>query len=150
MPLPCCRYCGCSFQPSRFRPDQAVCGKPACQGQRRAEYHRAKIRSDPVYRQVVRDSQKKWRDSHPSYNKDYRQQHPDAVQQNRKSQVRRDQRDRIQILAKNNLALDLKRSLAEVWLVGTAAKDLAKNNLASSQLFIFQAHTPSYEAVPGS
>ena len=150
MPLPCCRYCGCSFQPSRFRPDQSVCGRPECQGRRRAEYHRAKIRSDPVYRQVVRDSQKKWRDNHPSYSKDYRQKHPDAVQQNRKAQSRRDQRDRIQILAKNNLAFDLKRSLAEVWLVGTAAKDLAKNNLASSQLFIFQTHTPSHDAVPGS
>jgi hypothetical protein len=127
-----------------------VCGKPECQGRRRAEYHRAKIRSDPVYRQVVRDSQKKWRDNHPSYNKDYRQQHPEAVQQNRKAQLRRDQRDRIQILAKNNLAFDLKCSLAEVWLVGTAAKDLAKNNLASSRLYIFQTHTASSDAAPGS
>ena len=150
MPLRCCRYCGCSFQPSRFRPDQAVCSQTDCQNRRRADYHREKIRCDPVYRQVVRDSQKKWRDEHPSYTKDYRDSHPEVVEGNRKSQVRRDQRDRIQNLAKNNLAFDLKRSLAEVWLVGAEAKALAKNNLASGQLFIFQTDTPSRQPQPGS
>jgi hypothetical protein len=36
------------------------------------------------------------------------------------------------------LALNLKRSPAEVWLLGPAADDLVKNNLADSQLLIFQ------------
>jgi hypothetical protein len=120
-----------------------VCSQADCQNRRRADYHREKIRCDPVYRQVVRDSQKKWRDEHPTYGKDYRGSHPEVVERNRKSQVRRDQRDRIQNLAKNNLAFDLKRSLAEVWLVGSEAKALAKNNLASGQLFIFQTDTSS-------
>jgi hypothetical protein len=150
LPLHCCRYCGRSFQPSRFRHDQAVCSQTDCQGRRRADYHREKIRCDPVYRQVVRDSQKKWRDEHPSYSKDYRDSHPEVVERNRESQVRRDQRDRIQDLAKNNLAFDLKRSLAEVWLVGAEAKALAKNNLASGQLFIFQTDTSSRQPQPGS
>jgi hypothetical protein len=127
-----------------------VCGQAACQGRRRADYHREKIRCDPIYRQVVRDSQKKWRDEHPSYTKDYRDSHPEVVERNRKSQVRRDQRDRIQNLAKNNLAFDLKRSLAEVWLVGAEAEALAKNNLASGQLFIFQIDTSSRQTQPGS
>jgi hypothetical protein len=118
-----------------------VCSQADCQSRRRADYHREKIRCDPVYRQVVRDSQKKWRDEHPRYTKDYRDSHPEVVERNRKCQVRRDQRDRIQNLAKNNLAFDLKRSLAEVWLVGSEAKALAKNNLASGQLFIFQPDT---------
>jgi hypothetical protein len=120
-----------------------VCSQADCQSRRRADYHREKIRCDSVYRQVVRDSQKKWRDEHPSYSRKYRESHPEVVERNRKSQVRRDQRDRIQNLAKNNLAFDLKRSLAEVWLVGSEAKALAKNNLASGQLFIFQTDTPS-------
>jgi hypothetical protein len=127
-----------------------VCGQAACQSRRRADYHREKIRCDPIYQQVVRDSQKKWRDEHPSYSRDYRESHPEVVERNRKSQIRRDQRDRIQNLAKNNLAFDLKRSLAEVWLVGPEAKALAKNNLASGQLFIFQTDTSSGQPQPGS
>ena len=63
---------------------------------------------------------------------------------------RRSGRDRIQNLAKNNLAFDLKRSLAEVWLVGSEAKALAKNNLASGQLFIFQTDTSSRHTQSGS
>jgi hypothetical protein len=48
-------------------------------------------------------------------------------------------RSAIRQLAKNNLALDLKRSVAEVWLLGPQVKDLAKNNLASAEVFIFQS-----------
>jgi hypothetical protein len=44
-------------------------------------------------------------------------------------------------LVKNNVALDLKHCAAEVWLVGPAAGDLDKNNLALSQLLIFQPVT---------
>jgi hypothetical protein len=43
------------------------------------------------------------------------------------------------LLEKNNLALDLKHSAAEVWLVGPRVKNLEKNNLASGQVFIFQS-----------
>jgi len=55
----------------------------------------------------------------------------------------RDARRRAQLLVKNNLALHLKRSAAEVWLVGPAARDLEKNNLASWQMFIFQPLAPA-------
>jgi hypothetical protein len=41
-------------------------------------------------------------------------------------------------LAKMNLALDLKREASEVWFVGPVVKDLAKNNLAQSKVFIYQ------------
>jgi hypothetical protein len=40
----------------------------------------------------------------------------------------------LRALVKNNVVLDLKRDAAEVWLVGPAAGDLDKNNLALSQL----------------
>jgi len=93
---------------------------------------------DLEYRQTVSDSQKKWRQSHPDYPRQYRSQHPQTVKRNRDRQQVRDRRRRIQQLAKNNLALDLKHSAAEVWLVGSGVKDLAKNTLASAQVFIFQ------------
>jgi hypothetical protein len=53
-------------------------------------------------------------------------------------------------LEKNNLAFDLKRSDLEVWLVGPMAGDLDKNNLASSQLLIFQPLAPKELAVAAS
>ena len=68
------------------------------------------------------------------------------MERNRDRQKLRDRRRRIQLLAKNNLALDLKHSAAEVWLVGSGVKDLAKNNLGSTQVFIFQ-QLDSYSAV---
>lgn len=142
MPHHCCRYCQQSFQPSIYRPQQSVCSQPDCQGRRRTDYHRRKLQSDPLYRQVVSDSRRKWREAHPEYSRHYRQQHPASAEQNRRQQRRRDQKRRIQTLAKNNLALDLKHSAAEVWLLGSAVKELAKNNLASCKLFIFQPLPP--------
>jgi hypothetical protein len=137
-PLRPCRYCQQSFQPSRFRRDQAVCSKPECQRERRAAYHRDKIKTDPEYAEVVRDSQRKWREAHPDYQQQYRQNHPQSAEQNRQRQQGRDRKRRLHDLEKNNLAFDLKRSDLEVWLVGSAKTNLEKNNLASSQLLIFQ------------
>lgn len=149
MPRPCrcCHFCQQSFEPSRFRPDQSVCGQPACQRQRRAEYHRRKIGSDPVYAQVVADSQKKWRTAHSDYQKTYRQSRAAAVERNRQMQSGRDAKRRAQLLVKNNLALDLKRCAAEVWLIGAATHGLEKNNLASCKMLIFQPVTSDTPAL---
>jgi hypothetical protein len=138
----CCRYCQQSFQPSPFRPKQSVCSQPDCQRRRCADYHRQKVRADDEYAQVVRDSQKKWREQHRGYWKQYRQQHSDYAERNRQLQHRRDQKRRLLDLAKNNLTLDLKRSAAEVWFLGSGETDLAKNNLASCQVFIVHSVGP--------
>jgi hypothetical protein len=65
-------------------------------------------------------------------------------------QRQRDRKRRVQLLVKNNVALDLKHCAAEVWLVGPAAGDLDKNNLASSQLLIFQPVAERLVARAGS
>src|ERR1700747_3326769 len=44
-----------------------VCGNPVCQNQRRRDYHRQKIASDPVYQQVCLESPRKWRKATPDY-----------------------------------------------------------------------------------
>ena len=90
------------------------------------------------YTQVCRDSRKKWRQAHPGYGKQYRETHPESAERNRVQQRRRDQKRRLVNLVKNNLAFDLKRSAAGVWLLGSGAADLEKNNLAPLQVFIFQ------------
>jgi hypothetical protein len=150
LPSPCCPYCQQSFEPSSYRPEQSVCSRPACQRHRRADYHRQKIKTDPVYAQVVRDSQRKWREAHPDYQSGYRQKNPAAVEQNRQQQQRRDRQRRVQSLVKNNVALDLKHSAAEVWLLGPGATHLEKNNLASCQFFILQSLAAVPPATTGS
>jgi hypothetical protein len=116
---PPCRYCQHLFQHSRLRPRQFACSRSDGQRQRRRDCHRRKIETDPEYARVVRDSHSKWRDAHPDCQKNYRQTQAEAARRNRQRQ--RDQKRRLQKPVKNNLALDLKRSPAQVWLVGPAA-----------------------------
>ena len=99
-----CRYCQQVFQPSAYHPEQRVCNQLACQRQRQRDYHRQKIASDPVYRQVCLDSPRKWRRAHPDYWKQYRQSHPQHVERNRRQQRLRDTKRRLVNLANNNLA----------------------------------------------
>jgi len=137
-PNRCCRYCQQIFQPSSYRPEQRVCSDPDCQQQRRSDYHRERICRDAAYAEDVRASQRKWRQANADYWKRYREQHPESVTRNRQRQQQRDQKRRVVNLAKMNLALDLKREASEVWFVGPGVKDLAKNNLARSKVFIYQ------------
>jgi len=134
----CCPHCQRLFVPSPYRPQQVVCGEPACQRQRRADYHRKKLETDPLYRQVVRDSQRQWWNEHPDYQRQRRQQHPEVVAANRQRQRQRDKKRRIQHLVRNNVALDLKASAAGVWLLTLQGSALDKNNLASAQVLILQ------------
>jgi hypothetical protein len=62
-----CPYCQQVFQPDPYHPQQRVCSQPTCQSQRRSDYHRQKIASDPVYQQVCLESPRKWRKAHPDY-----------------------------------------------------------------------------------
>jgi hypothetical protein len=121
-----------------------VCGRPECQGRRRSDYHRKKLATDPEYFQVVRDSQKQWWVEHPDYQKQHRQQNPKLAESNRQRQRLRDQKRRVEHLVRNNLALDLKHSCSEVWLLGPKVRDLDRNNLASAQVLILPSlgHLP--------
>jgi len=133
-----CRYCDQQFQPSPCHPQQTTCSQPVCQQRRRADNRKQKLLSDPEYRQVCRESARKWRIDHPGYWQQYRATHPPAAERNRALQRQPDQRQRLLHLANNNSALDLKSSAAGVWLLGPAAVDLANNNLASAQVIILQ------------
>ena len=146
----CCPYCQSTFQASPRRPDQRVCSRRECQNQRRNEYRRKKRRADPVYAQVVSDSRRKWRQTHPDYQKTYRQSHPEAAARNREQQRQRDCKRCIRHLVKNTLVFDVKRSTADVWVLGPLAEDLEKNTLVTSKLLIFQrqAALPAATAAP--
>ncbi len=134
-----CRYCEMIFQPSKYQPCQVVCSETCCQKRRRIEYRQQKLAADEEYRQVCRDSSRKWRVRNPDYWKRYREKHPESVIQNREKQKSRDRRQRLLKLANNTSALDLKHSAAGVWLLNEAAVDLANNNSVSGQVWVIEA-----------
>jgi len=133
-----CRFCQRQFEPSRFHPEQTTCSLPSCQRQRRNQNHRQKLLRDAEYRQTCRDSARQWRANHPGYWKRYRAAKPESAERNRTRQHQRDLRQRLAGLANNNLALDLKSSVARVWWFDPSATHLANNNLAMAQVFILQ------------
>ena len=135
----CCRYCQQSFQPSRSHPGQVVCCRADCQRQRRADYRRQKLASDPVYTEKCRQSARQWRKQHAEYWDQYRQTHPDSVARNRDQQQARDRKRHFTNVANNTLASDLKRCPGTVWLLGAGLHDLANNTLAPAQLWILEA-----------
>src|SRR5512147_1366334 len=136
-PRRCC-LCGKTFIPSVFHRAQQTCSSPACQKRRKTEYHRARYRTDPEYRLVCRESDGKWRERNTDYQAHYRRDHPEYVDQNRLKQRRRDRKRKMTDLVKNNLAFDVKSASADVWLVGPEIGHLVKNNLAISQVLIYQ------------
>jgi hypothetical protein len=91
-----------------------------------------------VYAQVVLDSRNQWRAEHADYQKTYWRTHPVAAERNRQRQRQLDRQRRVTSLVKNNVALDLKHCAAEVWLVGPDAANLVKNNVAFSEVMVFQ------------
>jgi len=147
MPQRCCRFCQREFAPARFHPEQTVCSDKPCQQQRRNQSRKQKLLQDPEYRAVCRDSARKWRANHPGYWKRYRAAKPESVARNRAQQRKRDLRRRLAALANNNVAWDLKASVAGVWLLGPAGATLANNNLATAQVFILQ-NTMSQQPLP--
>lgn len=98
-----CRFCQGHFDPSRFHPEQTVCSAKVCQQRRRAESRQHKLATDPEYRQVCRDSARKWRAGHPGYGKKHRADKPEGAERNRMQQ-HRDQHQRLLDLANNNVA----------------------------------------------
>jgi hypothetical protein len=135
---PICPYCHKPFDPSPFHHKQSVCLSPECQRRRRKDYHRNKLTTDAEYRQVCADSRKKWRENNPGYQQRYRLQHEDYCKKNRKKQQDRNRKRQLAVIVKNNLAIDVKRLPAKVWMIGPGLDEIVKNNLAISQVLILQ------------
>jgi hypothetical protein len=140
-----CPYCHQLFHPSPYRRDQRVCSRPECQARRRREYHRRKLATDEEYRQTCRDSQRKWREAHPVYLRDYRRAHSEQVIRNRVCQRGRDLRR--QLGGRGRPALAMTVQPGPFWLLGPPGGHLAKNTLAFSQLIVVSRLARSQENV---
>lgn len=91
---------------------------------------------------MCRESPRKWRSRNPDYWRGYRQKNPAAVERNRQQQQVRDQKQRFRDLANNNVAFDLKRSAAQIWLLGSGLEHLANNNVVPAQIWVVEALPP--------
>lgn len=87
-----CAHCRKLCSPNPRAKNQKYCGKPACRRARRAAWQRKKIRSDPDYQENQRRCQNDWTRNNPGYWREWREQHPDYVANNRLQQHRRDRK----------------------------------------------------------
>ena len=122
-----CTHCDQQFFPSRYHPSQNICSSVECQRQRKADYHRKKLSTDPAYRE-----------KNPQYMKKYLAR--------RRSRTRLDQENsrligelrRIQDLVKNNAAFDLRSVDASIWLVCAGHARNEKNTFARAKLIVVE------------
>ena len=84
-----CEACGERFTPCRHVPNQQYCSKPACQRERRRRWQRKKLQRDPDYRANQSAAQRRWRERHRDYWRNYRRTHPDYTARNREQQRQR-------------------------------------------------------------
>ena len=142
MPMRRCPYCQSNFESTKTHPSQQVCSQPQCQRQRRADYRRRKLNSDPAYAEGCRQSARQWRKQHSNYWSEYRRAHPESSRRNRQQQQNRDQKRHLLRLANNTLASNLRPCPATVWLLGTGFDHLANNTPAPAQLWVLEALPP--------
>jgi hypothetical protein len=55
----------------------------------------------------------------------------------------RNHKRKLSLIVKNNLAIDVKRLATEVWMTGPGLDAIVKNNIAISQVLIFQTVSES-------
>jgi hypothetical protein len=84
-----CSACGRLFQPCPKVKDQQYCSEHSCQKERKRRWQKQKRAEDPAYNANQRDAQKRWRESHPEYWRDYRKRHSDYQGCNRERQRER-------------------------------------------------------------
>ena len=104
-----CQHCGSNLVKCR-NPNQHYCPKPDCQRQRENLWRRNKLDTDSDYKSNQNAANRKWRESHKTYWKNYRAKRPNYVIRNREKQRIRDQKNKASNLAKSD-ALTLKITL---------------------------------------
>jgi len=68
-----CIHCGVGFTPAPQVPSQAYCSKTDCQKERRRQWQKNKLQSDPDYRDNQARAQKAWTDKNPNYWRKHRE-----------------------------------------------------------------------------
>jgi hypothetical protein len=74
--------------------EQSYCGESKCQKARKAAWQRKELKDNPKYKARQNQSKEHWRKKRPAhqYQREYRESHPDYVEDNRKKQRKRDEK----------------------------------------------------------
>ena len=95
-----CVACGQPFQPRPQVPQQSYCSVPGCQRERRRQWQRLKLQSDPDYQDNQARAQQAWNQRNPDYSRKYRESHPEYVERNRALQHKRNAKNMVDPIAK--------------------------------------------------
>lgn len=86
-----CAHCQQSFVLC-LNPQQRYCSQHACQNKRKSIWRKSKHADDPDYRINKQSTNKRWQQGHPDYWRKYRATHPEYEKRNRQQQWLRDQK----------------------------------------------------------
>lgn len=100
-----CVACGQSFQPRPQVPQQAYCSAPSCQHQRKRQWQRNKMQTDPDYQDNQSRAQQAWNGRNPDYWRNYRKSHPEYVERNRSLQRGRNAKSKANPVAKMDASI---------------------------------------------
>jgi len=92
----------------RQKGHQKFCGEPACQRVRKALWQKNKMQTDATYRAQQLDCLQKWRKERPldRYQHQYRQTHPEYVEENRRKQRLRNRKRHSEALSEMIVKID--------------------------------------------
>lgn len=100
-----CIACRQPFQPRPQVPGQSYCSAPDCQRERRKQWQRQKMQTDPDYQNNQARAQKAWMKRNPNYWREYRESHPKYVERNRVRQQERNAKVTRQSIAKMDASI---------------------------------------------
>jgi hypothetical protein len=100
-----CIACRLPFQPHPQVPNQSYCSALDCQRERRKQWHRQKLQTDPDYQNNQARAQKAWMKRNPNYWREYRESHPEYVERNRVRQQERNAKATRHSIAKMDVSI---------------------------------------------
>lgn len=118
-----CAACGQNFQPRPQAPQQSFCSAPDCQRERKRQWQRHKLKTDPDYQDNQARAQQAWNQRNLDYWRGYRESHPEYVERNRDRQSERNAKAVLRPIAKmdsSNPSLPLPSGIYRLSLVTDA------------------------------
>ena len=124
-----CAACGRVFWPRPQVSQQCYCADAACQRERRRRWQQAKRGSDADYRDNDARGQRAWREAHPDYWRQYRQEHPQYTEGNRVQQRTRNARRAQAMIANEDVSTrDLSIASGTYHLIAAGEDEIAKGD----------------------
>jgi hypothetical protein len=143
-----CVACSQLFQPCPQVPHQSYCSAPDCQRERRRQWQRLKLQTDPDYQGNQSSAQRAWMGRNPNYWREYREAHPEYVERNRSLQQGRNTKTRVGSIAKmdaSNPGIPLPAGIYRLRLV--ADSDIAKMDVWTVEITVHacKCHTSALQ-----